>query len=326
MTQVEWLTTGDPLTMTEFVRTTATERQLRLFASTVCGGVPLVERYLNDKATLEEMVSASEDAVRGLASHEEICRESARRISCGRNIVRAVPAVLRLVLEADDHAATDNTRIYADAARRVFGNPFRSTNNQFRLFACGCVRGVEERLSTDKGTTDRYFKPGRLWSQVLDVAEGFGCGKASAEEMTSLGRKLTGLYSGMTLYGGSAHETEAGIEGMLIQNRFTQADAIEVADWCAGKSAEAETTQAAILRDIFGNPFRTAPLDPVWLTSTVVALAEGIYADRAFDRMPILADALQDAGCDNDDILNHCRQPGEHVRGCWVVDLVLGKV
>lgn len=76
---------------------------------------------------------------------------------------------------------------------------------------------------------------------------------------------------------------------------------------------------------IFGNPFRPVALDPSWLTTTVLALANGIYADKAFDRMPILADALQDEGCDNEDILNHCRQPGEHVRGCWVVDLLLGK-
>ena len=63
-----------------------------------------------------------------------------------------------------------------------------------------------------------------------------------------------------------------------------------------------------------------------WRTSTVVALAKGIYQDRAFDRMPILADALQDAGCTNEDILQHCRDPKQvHVRGCWVVDLVLGK-
>ncbi|HVL15106.1 MAG TPA: hypothetical protein VM529_21220, partial [Gemmata sp.] len=66
-------------------------------------------------------------------------------------------------------------------------------------------------------------------------------------------------------------------------------------------------------------------LDPAWRTSTVVALAEGIYDDRAFDRLPILADALQDAGCDSADILNHCRDAGPHARGCWVVDLVLGK-
>jgi hypothetical protein len=66
-------------------------------------------------------------------------------------------------------------------------------------------------------------------------------------------------------------------------------------------------------------------LDPAWQTPTVLALARGIHANCAFDRLPILADALQDAGCDNEDILSHCRGDGPHVRGCWVVDLVLGK-
>jgi hypothetical protein len=83
--------------------------------------------------------------------------------------------------------------------------------------------------------------------------------------------------------------------------------------------------QACVVRCIFGNPFRPVTSDPAWLTSDVLALAQGIYQDRAFDRLPILADALQDAGCDNDDILNHCRSNGPHVRGCWVVDLILGK-
>ena len=57
----------------------------------------------------------------------------------------------------------------------------------------------------------------------------------------------------------------------------------------------------------------------------MVQIAQAIYDDRAFDRMPILADALEDAGCMDQTILNHCRQSGEHVRGCWVVDLLLGK-
>jgi hypothetical protein len=77
--------------------------------------------------------------------------------------------------------------------------------------------------------------------------------------------------------------------------------------------------------DVFGNPFRPVALDPSWLTSTVVQLAQGIYADRAFDRLPILADALQDAGCEHPDVLAHCRSDGPHVRGCWVADLLLGK-
>jgi hypothetical protein len=82
---------------------------------------------------------------------------------------------------------------------------------------------------------------------------------------------------------------------------------------------------AALIRDIFGNPFRPVSVNPDWRTSTVLTLAEGIYANRAFDRLPVLADALQDAGCDNDDVLAHCRGDGPHVHGCWVVDLVLGK-
>ncbi len=80
-----------------------------------------------------------------------------------------------------------------------------------------------------------------------------------------------------------------------------------------------------LFRDIFGTPFRPVAIDPSWLTSTVVALAEGIYSEKAFDRLPILADALMDAGCSHDDLLNHLRSDGPHVRGCWALDLVLGK-
>jgi len=66
-------------------------------------------------------------------------------------------------------------------------------------------------------------------------------------------------------------------------------------------------------------------LSPAWLTSTVIALARQMYESRDFSPLPILADALQDAGCDNADILDHCRSGGPHVRGCFVVDLLLGK-
>jgi hypothetical protein len=83
--------------------------------------------------------------------------------------------------------------------------------------------------------------------------------------------------------------------------------------------------QAQVLRDVFGNPFRRVEFDPTWRTSTAVLLARGIYDGDWFDRLPILADALQDAGCEDADLLGHCRGPGPHVRGCWVVDLVLGK-
>jgi hypothetical protein len=83
--------------------------------------------------------------------------------------------------------------------------------------------------------------------------------------------------------------------------------------------------QAAHIRDLFGNLFHPVTLDPSWLTPKVIALAQQIYDERAFDRLPILVNALEEAGCHNADILSHCRQQGEHVRGCWVVDLVLRK-
>jgi hypothetical protein len=124
----------------------------------------------------------------------------------------------------------------------------------------------------------------------------------------------------------------------------------------SGQGNIAERAECSLLRDIFGNPFRPATADPrwptpnviafaqatdvqrtidrlpvpltaapPWLTPNVIALVHTIYHDRALDRLPMLADALEEAGCDDADILCHCRGPGPHVRGCWVVDLLLGR-
>jgi hypothetical protein len=82
---------------------------------------------------------------------------------------------------------------------------------------------------------------------------------------------------------------------------------------------------AAIFRDVFANPYRPVRFHPAWRTSNVTALATSIYDERAFDRLPILADALEDVGCDNGDVLNHCREGSVHVLGCWPIDLVLAK-
>ena len=84
--------------------------------------------------------------------------------------------------------------------------------------------------------------------------------------------------------------------------------------------------QRDLLRDILGNPFRPVTFSPSWRTDTALSLARQMYDSRDFGAMPILADALQDAGCDDEDIPNHCRdEKAMHVRGCWVVDFVLGK-
>jgi len=92
-------------------------------------------------------------------------------------------------------------------------------------------------------------------------------------------------------------------------------------------SSLAEWPGGWLVREVFGNPIRAIDVKPDWLAwkrGTIAALARGIYDDHAFDRMPILADALEDAGCHDADLLRHSRQENRHLRGCWVIDLLLG--
>jgi hypothetical protein len=117
------------------------------------------------------------------------------------------------------------------------------------------------------------------------------------------------------------------VQQLAFEGRWVFSDGVRRKD-----SREAERDECGVLahlvRDVFGNPSRQILIGadvPRWNDSTPQKIAQAIYDERAFDRMPILADALEDAGCDNADILRHCREPGEHVRGCWVVDLILGK-
>jgi hypothetical protein len=83
--------------------------------------------------------------------------------------------------------------------------------------------------------------------------------------------------------------------------------------------------QASVFRDIVGTPLAPVAFDPRWRTEDTLGLARAIYDDRAFARLPLLADALMDAGCADDRLIGHCRSKGPHARGCWAVDLVLGK-
>lgn len=111
---------------------------------------------------------------------------------------------------------------------------------------------------------------------------------------------------------------------------LTQADvhllgAIGVAVRQITQSGRDSGQLAALARDIFGNPFRPAGFSSRWRSADAMGVALAIYEDDAFERMPILADALMDAGCEDEQIIGHCRSEGPHARGCWVVDLVLAK-
>lgn len=127
--------------------------------------------------------------------------------------------------------------------------------------------------------------------------------------------------------------------GQAVECALSSASAADVAigtaEWASMAVADAARNprnqpaeweaQAHLLHDIFGNPFRPKGVASEWLTTAVVAIARRMYEEENFTPMPILADALEDAGCADPTTLTHCRGPGPHVRGCWVVDLILKK-
>ncbi len=165
--------------------------------------------------------------------------------------------------------------------------------------AVDAVEALADRL-TRRGEVDRRV---RLFGADIDAEE-------------QLRRRPTWYRVGLWEAAGTRRHQLSKVYGLLLYLR---------AEYDLTHSS-VDPGQVSLIRDIFGNPFRTVAFDPGWRTDTAVSLARGMYAARDFAAMPILADALQDAGCENDDILAHCRDPQQvHVRGCWVVDLVLGK-
>jgi hypothetical protein len=151
---------------------------------------------------------------------------------------------------------------------------------------------------------------------ALEVALRFADGVATEDERFAAGQAVAQVGAGSALY--HAIGLDQTIDDVVYAAEAAQFGLLSV--------AEEQAIQVGILRDIFGNPFRPVAFSPDWRTDTVVSLARKMYESREFGAMPILADALQDAGCDSDDILSHCRDTSlTHVRGCWVVDLVLGK-
>jgi hypothetical protein len=223
--------------------------------------------------------------------------------------------------EAEWLASRDLTTMVRVVATPVY-------DRKLRLFAVACARSVATFVA-DPQTFDA----------VVDVAERFADGLATDDErdaarpLAAAAAKVTGTpgfprhAAWCAYYAVAGDASKAAIAASEVTVTVVGMRAEELTPWSSNHVARRDEghRQSDTLRDIFGNPFRPVALDRSWLTSTVVALAEGIYQERAFDRLPILADALMDAGCDNDDVLNHCRGDGPHVRGCWVVDLLTGR-
>jgi hypothetical protein len=208
----------------------------------------------------------------------------------------------------------------------LFG-PFTGglTGRKLHLFACACCRRIWHLLH------DRSKK-------VVELAEGRADGSATEEEVRAAVEANQGIRldavatNGVAAVGWFTDKDIVRGVSMITGNAaccvaMKQVPGIRTSEWEAFKEAE-EAEQAKLFRDIMGNPYRPATISPKWLKwndAIVPKLAHAIYDVRRFSDLPVLADALEEAGCTDADILNHCRQPGEHARGCWVVDLLLVK-
>jgi hypothetical protein len=197
------------------------------------------------------------------------------------------------------------------------GYPGRCDGRKVRLIACACLRA------------HRSFQIDALTRQYVEVAEKVLDGCADEQEWWALWKAVRRSASACT----SVEEPDYqryDLLGSFTPYTFTGNVSDLFTRECplprAGRLARSvKRTQCAWLRCVLGNPFRPVSFSSEWRTDTALALARTMYERRDFSAMPILADALQDAECDNPDILEHCHSPGPHVRGCWVVDLVLGK-
>jgi hypothetical protein len=207
----------------------------------------------------------------------------------------------------------------------------KGSDRKLRLFACTCAREILSPLSRIR------------CSDHVEIAERFAEGLATEEE-----REFALLYArpiAERLEAASsvdAYAAEAAF-ALVIPGGYASAEqtleyvisALRVErgidSWRDAERPEVQAIRSLhchFVREIFGNLFRPISLNPFWLSwkdRTLPKLAQAIYDERRFEDMPILADALEDAGCADAAILSHCRGPGPHVRGCWVLDLLLGK-
>lgn len=191
----------------------------------------------------------------------------------------------------------------------------RMSPRKLKLFSCACCRLVWALLVDDRSR------------KAVAVAEQFADSKASEEELreADLLARNAWLEMGTSGLASAANMAWSGNAHHAVRD---------------GRALIPPCNLAHLVRDVFGNPFRPQPPSGRkaaafwqktleswlrWNDGTIPKIAQSIYDERRFEDMPILADALEDSGCDNEDILAHCRQPCEHVRGCWVVDLLLGK-
>jgi hypothetical protein len=220
-------------------------------------------------------------------------------------------------------------------------------DRKLQLFAAACCRRIWPLL------------PDELCRQGIDVAEGYADGRLDRREVQRMReavdsawqvdadrrRKRPGRSRAVPSRSGNAYEaascllfwdfTHTKIASHLVGLLVGASAAAAWSDGIGVNEEGAATERAAqadLWREILGNPLRGVSLDPAWRTPLALSIALGAYEERILpegnltsDRLAVLADALEDAGCADEAILTHLRSAGPHVRGCWVIDLILGK-
>lgn len=246
MTEAEWLACIDPLPMLQFLRRTASDRKVRLFAVACCRRVwPSLEHE-----EFRDAVRTAELFADGLVDRNEMLRAY-------------------------------------EKARVIFGTLHGKHNGPgAALTASGFPSPPKSFLQRVADALDDPW-----WEDEFDKGDPLAPALVTARHAARAAADLQGQSS--------------------------------VLDAAATIAEHRE--QTALVHCLFGNPFHPRPVCAAWLTREVTALAGEIYAERAFGRMPFLADVLEASGCTSVDLIEHCRSGREHARGCWVVDLLLGK-
>jgi hypothetical protein len=196
----------------------------------------------------------------------------------------------------------------------------KASDRKLRLFAVAETRRVWHLLTDVRSR------------EAVHVAERYADGRATLED------RLNAVRAAHAAKDAAAHECPGSPAYVAARMAYHAASCINGDAAAANAALDASKTfsitncknveKVHLVSCLFGNPFRPVTLEQSWLSwneGTVVKLAQTIFSDRAFDRLPIVADALEEAGCHDANILAHCRGPGPHVLGCFVLDAFLGK-
>jgi hypothetical protein len=224
-------------------------------------------------------------------------------------------------------------RRLCSTARRLLSLRSKKVRRKFRLFGCACCRQIWPLLGPQGRNAVEVSE--RFADDQADLGdlERAGAEAVSAIVLMRRERSLNGPQNGAYI--------AMGASVRITFSRYVANAAYSIAMDVrqAARLTDTSNSQAIFrehglrqcdhLRCIFGNIFRSPSLRPAWLKwqgGMVRHIALDIYDKNEFHHLPILADALEEAGCTDEPILTHCRQHANHVRGCWVVDLLLGKV